>query len=279
MFQLGQVLKGAASSYKISEKLYRTVWKAVNQQTEQTVVVKYDANHSHLKNEIDKLRRFQKRTRHIRPLIDEIGMSNEDNVPALVLKWLDDDILNTTKSRQLTRVELKRVSRGILEALKVIHEDGFIHTDVKPMNVLVNYSPSDGEITDIQLADLAAVTHEDSQDAIDGKVLMCLIYGDGFCIFSPDVSVDHEEYTGRILWRHNEFLGPFPLSYMEIAPDHILGFLACIIENTTEYKPFRNITKRELSDEDKAFLLKILKLDPRDRPTVKELLADEWFST
>ena len=42
-------------------------------------------------------------------------------------------------------------------------------------------------------------------------------------------------------------------------------------------KPFERITEREISKEDKTFMLKIMKLDLRDRPTAKELLEDMWF--
>jgi serine/threonine protein kinase len=42
-------------------------------------------------------------------------------------------------------------------------------------------------------------------------------------------------------------------------------------------KLFQYITKREISEEGKAFILKLMKLDPRDRPTAEELLQDEWF--
>jgi serine/threonine protein kinase len=38
-------------------------------------------------------------------------------------------------------------------------------------------------------------------------------------------------------------------------------------------------TSAEVSDADKAFILRIMKLDPRDRPSAKELLEDEWFHT
>lgn len=42
--------------------------------------------------------------------------------------------------------------------------------------------------------------------------------------------------------------------------------------------PFRFVTEREVSKEDKEFILKIMKMDWRDRPTAKELLQDEWFA-
>ena len=43
-------------------------------------------------------------------------------------------------------------------------------------------------------------------------------------------------------------------------------------------KPFARIGEREICNADKAFVLKIMKLDPRDRPTARELLQDEWFT-
>lgn len=44
-----------------------------------------------------------------------------------------------------------------------------------------------------------------------------------------------------------------------------------------DVKPFANASKEEISAEDKEFILKIMKLDPRDRPSAKQLLGDEWF--
>ena len=41
--------------------------------------------------------------------------------------------------------------------------------------------------------------------------------------------------------------------------------------------PFALTDPIEVSDADKTFLLRIMKLDPRDRPTAKELLHDKWF--
>lgn len=34
----------------------------------------------------------------------------------------------------------------------------------------------------------------------------------------------------------------------------------------------------EVSPADKGFLLKIMKVDPRHRPTARQLLEDEWFT-
>lgn len=79
--------------------------------------------------------------------------------------------------------------------------------------------------------------------------------------------------------KHQQFFGPFPLSYKEIADEDALSILAHVIKGVPHgmMKPFEYVTDREIIKEDKAFVLKIMKLDPRDRPTAKELLRDEWF--
>lgn len=42
-------------------------------------------------------------------------------------------------------------------------------------------------------------------------------------------------------------------------------------------KPFGRITENEISKQDKAFILRTMKLDPRDRRSARELLDDKWF--
>lgn len=98
----------------------------------------------------------------------------------------------------------------------------------------------------------------------DGKAnlsskMISLLYGGGF-------------------YNHQCF-GPFPLTYGEIADEARLEVLTWIMENTRpeSMRPFRNTTNREISEEDKQFVLRIMKLDPRDRPSVQELLLDKWF--
>ncbi|QSS48758.1 serine/threonine protein kinase [Histoplasma capsulatum var. duboisii H88] len=112
-----------------------------------------------------------------------------------------------------------------------------------------------------------------------GALILALIYGDNFFIFCPDVSFDHEEYLLRILTRQCSFFGPFPLSYQEIAGEETLAILAYIHESLPpeKQKPFRRISAKEVSAEDRDFLLKVMKMDPRDRPTAAELLEDDWF--
>lgn len=91
--------------------------------------------------------------------------------------------------------------------------------------------------------------------------------------------IDDDEYDLKILMKHHQCFGPFPESYDQIADEGRLGVLMWVMRNSPKesLKPFVRTTKDEISEEDKIFILKIMKLDPRDRPTVAQLLEDEWF--
>jgi serine/threonine protein kinase len=95
-------------------------------QAEETFVIKGVQGHPRVENERDVLKRFQNRTPSLRPLIDEIEEPSDP--PIIVLKYLEDHLLNASIKKTLNRKELKYVSRRILEALKVLHEDGYVHT-------------------------------------------------------------------------------------------------------------------------------------------------------
>jgi serine/threonine protein kinase len=76
----------------------------------------------------------------------------------------------------------------------------------------------------------------------------------------------------------NMFFGPFPLTYKTLADPKTPNYLAVIMNSVPQRKPFHMISDKEFKPEDKTFLPKIMKLNPRDRPTAKQLLEDSWFS-
>lgn len=111
-----------------------------------------------------------------------------------------------------------------------------------------------------------------------GEQLISLIWGLNWHIFKPDVAVDHEHYELKIMMKHCQFFGPYPPSFQELADEDTQKFLAFVVTIVKDArKPFELIRESEISREDKTFVLKIMKLDPRDRPTARELLHDEWF--
>lgn len=86
-------------------------------------------------------------------------------------------------------------------------------------------------------------------------------------------------YDTEIVVHQHQWFGPFPISYKEIADEDtqeaIVGIMSAVPPE--KLKPFQYLKEREICNADKAFVLKIMKLDPRERPCVRELLQDEWF--
>ncbi len=74
-------------------------------------------------------RDFPRRTSYIRPMVDEIKCKSKGAI--IVLKHLDHTLLGASIQKKLNREEIKYVSRKLLKALKVIHEEGYIHAGGK----------------------------------------------------------------------------------------------------------------------------------------------------
>ncbi|KAG4434852.1 hypothetical protein IFR05_009646 [Cadophora sp. M221] len=202
-----------------------------------------------LANERDVLRHFRARP-GIRQLLDET-----QDPPSLVLKYLDDNLLTASNSKRLDKAEIKYVAKRILEALRVWHGDGFVHTDIKPDNILVNYGgsglcrSSDVELGDcgdaclVNLGDhlkigenrymIGAYMFRSPEAMLNlrwgtatdiwsfGTMLISLIWGFGWHIFKPDpkdAGPDDESYPNHVLVKQIAYFGPLPLSYFDFLP-------------------------------------------------------------
>lgn len=111
------------------------------------------------------------------------------------------------------------------------------------------------------------------------KQLISLLYEHRFHIFKPNVPTDHDEYDVKILMKQHRCFGPFPETFKQIADQERLAVLIWIMQNSPPetLKPFHLTSTQEICQEDKDFVLRIMKLDPRDRPSARQLLEDEWF--
>ncbi|KAK9242870.1 hypothetical protein V1506DRAFT_509015 [Lipomyces tetrasporus] len=82
--------------------------------------------------------------------------------------------------------------------------------------------------------------------------------------------------------KQDSYFGPFPLSYSTLLADDdpkwdILGEVTQYIKMNQLWKPFSMAEDDCLTVDDREFIRRIMKLDPRDRPTASELLRDPWF--
>lgn len=131
---------------------------------------------------------------------------------------------------------------------------------------------------------------------------MSLIHGHAFDIFQPHIwGTSDPSYSQRLLQRQNAYFGPFPASYAGIADARTMRYIAEIMQNKPVAFPetLHPETKRvvalsmdkhpvpkhyslattfpDICAVDREFILRIIKMDPRERPTAQELLQDVWF--
>ena len=101
-------------------------------------------------------------------------------------------------------------------------------------------------------------------------------------MFSP-IGVDEKDeiYHIMILMLQCAYFGPFPNKYVELADNLTIGHLDGIeglVAQRGGRRIYRNTLATKTSKETVSFLDKVIKLDPRDRPTPQELLQDQWLS-
>ncbi|KAK0724145.1 kinase-like domain-containing protein [Lasiosphaeris hirsuta] len=181
--------------------------------------------------------------------------------------------------------------------------------DVKLDNVFVNHGQGDQRFSDIQLGDCGGVVSRRSGLAREGHVIgaaftrspeatfqlpwgtatdiwsfgtamLSLVFGGGYLLFNPridKVEPGSDEYEFTVLKRMHRFFGPFPQSYQDFKDEDTMTIINFINAQGPPVKPFHRVGPRGVSPADMEFLLKVVKLDPRDRPTAEELLADVWF--
>jgi casein kinase II subunit alpha len=113
--------------------------------------------------------------------------------------------------------------------------------------------------------------------------LISLIFGGNWHICSPaNVPFEDEHYGFWVLVEQVRRFGPFNDSFEEIADAERLTICTAVIvyiQENQKWIPFSMSKGDELARPDREFIAKMMKLDPRDRPTARELLQDAWFNS
>ena len=67
----------------------------------------------------------------------------------------------------------KRILRDALRGIAALHNKGIVHTDIKPDNILVEWSEKDSEITveQVQIADIEDAAYVPDDCTLEGRQL------------------------------------------------------------------------------------------------------------
>ncbi len=184
----------------------------------------------------------------------------------LVLQFMSKNLLQyqreqSSNNHRLSLPEIRIVARNTLLALQVLHSNGYIHSDIKPENIMVD----DSETFDVKVIDLGSARHVAHNQYYD---LQTLHYR------SPEVLL-HQPYTPAIdIWS----LG---LMLFELATGYYPSFS---FDSDTPMQQLNNIGNVFYPDQ-KEILRELdhLLLDentlPKDLPFRLTQIANLLFST
>ena len=101
-------------------------------------------------------------------------------------------------------------------------------------------------------------------------------------MFSPPGMDETDKiYHTVILMLQCAYFGSFPDKFVELAHDitiEDLNGIVGLVDQKGGRRRYRNTLTTYLSEETVVFLDKVMKLDPRDRPSPQELLQEQWLS-
>jgi serine/threonine-protein kinase len=147
-------IKGYLLQEKIRDGTVGTVWRATNSSRQVFAIKQMSAKNA---AESDKVRQFEKEASLTQRLshrnIIKVHEALASTPPAFVMEYFESENLKYSLwnlPERIVKYEFK-ILRQVADALSFVHEQGVVHKDIKPENVLVN-SKQDVRLIDFSLA-------------------------------------------------------------------------------------------------------------------------------
>ncbi|KAF2174025.1 hypothetical protein M409DRAFT_16299 [Zasmidium cellare ATCC 36951] len=243
---------------------------------------------------------------HIRKQIDRIPPVKENSSPpVLILEMFQMTLWQARAKRPLSRLEIAAIVKGILEALQVIHANGLVYSDFKMENVMVNgfdpHAQSHGSCLSVKLGDLGTVMYPASGTA------QPVAYRAPEVFFKEEITSAADIWAVGLIYSHllearsnfsetglyddlhsSSGLMDERIQAMRhaLANDYDLRnvpyYKDCILPHRDEDHAHGNhwesLRKKGMEELDVTFLQRILKANPKERPSAKAILNSQWFS-
>ncbi|MCA9521087.1 MAG: diguanylate cyclase [Myxococcales bacterium] len=190
--------------------------------------------------------------------VDEIEQG-----PYIVMEYVDGETLAAKLDRgALSESEVVEVARALAGALGVVHENGLVHRDLKPQNVLIDKNGA-AKLIDFGFA-VRMRTDKRDDESVVGTFLYCAPEQSGMLNRALDGRADLYS-LGVVLYECATGTPPFQAADVgELIRQHAVETPASIAERRPEFSPALA-----------AVIAKLLAKDPDDRyQSAKGLLAD-----
>ena len=177
----------------------------------------------------------------------------------------------------------KTIIYHLLRAVKVVHDRGYCHRDLKPENILLEFNEKNTQGLKLKLCDFGLCTRSTS-------LLTDFCGSPGF--FAPEMIINGI-YRGdeADIWSCGCVLLELVLGHERFCEHWMVAYDYDNLQDTKLFMKaihcFISSLGGVLSSDDcghiskdlKDFILRFFVLDPSERPTLKELLADPWLDS
>ncbi|KAJ6551840.1 kinase-like domain-containing protein [Mycena capillaripes] len=168
---------------------------------------------------------------------------------------------------KFTEKDAVNVVKSILSGVKYLHDHDIVHRDLKPENIL--YRTKDPK-SDIVIADFGIAKHLHASD----EQLMSLAGSPGYV--APEVLRKQGHGKAVDVWCTGIITYVLLCGYSPFRAED----QQTLIRETLEAKiEFHTKYWKNVSDEAKNFIKRLLSLDPAERPTAEAALSDPWLTT
>ena len=247
----------------LGEGSYGVVWKALHKKTATIVAVKIvpiNGELASIKSEIGILRQCKSQY-----VVSYLGSYMKGNNLWLIMEYCAAgsaaDIMRVTK-RPYNETQIAAILASVLRGLDYLHSSKKIHRDVKAGNILLD-TKGNAKLGDFGVSSQHFTTISDPYDTVTGTPFW----------MSPEVISKNKYGKKTDIWS----LGITAIELAEGEPpySHIHPIRAMfVIKNN----PPRGLTQPEKwSPQFNNFVQRCLTINPKERPTARDLLQDEFI--
>ena len=185
----------------------------------------------------------------------------EDNNLYLILEFLPKSNLfrYLHKKKKLEVTKIQSFFKQLIISLKYLHSLGFIHRDIKPENILL-----DEKEKNIKLCDFGWASHVKDFEWLE-------LNGGTYAYMAPESLKREMQGIKTDIWALGILL--YEMFFVEEPYKGKSGEEQLRLIHNTKLK----FSKRDIPKSAEKLILKILKIDKKERPTLDEILEDDFF--